>query len=1414
MAQEEGPPTAPTPAASSASDMPVDETVIVRRPPWQVAAKWVAIALGGLLALLLLALIGLNSAPGKRVIADQIGRFTTATGLNIKVGRIEGSVYGAMVLRDVRVSDPKGVFASAPSVAVDWRPFAFLNNHVDIRSLTSPLMRVARLPEFAPGESDPNAPLLPDIDIDIGALRIDRLVLEPPVAGKRYVATLNGEAAIADRRARVIANGRMLGEAGGDRLALVLDAVPEANRLDLRVDLDAPASGLVAGLAGLEAPLAVRIGGTGNWDNWRGRADATLGGGRLSALSIRARKGVVQLRGAMQPGLILKGPVERLTAPRLQVALDATLNERRADTRLRLRSDAMALTTTGVIDLGQSRFDQFRVEAMLLTPGAIAPNLNGRSVIGAVALNGPFATPVVDYKLKAAAIGFGETVVQGLYAEGLARVNADRILIPVKAQARRIAGLNAAAGGLLTNVTLNGDLAITGPQILSDNLRIRSDKIDATAILAADISTGRYTGALKGRVNDYTIDSIGIVNVETDADLYPAPGGGWGIRGRIVGRSTRLFNDGVRGFLGGNAIARVNVGLGPDGIISFSDLRVVAPRFRVTRGSGRYDPAGPLAFSADAFSTDYGPLFARVSGSLTAPVVNLRAPRPGVGVGLADLEARIRGQGEAYAVTATGGTDYGPFSADVLVRTGRQLTVDVRKARFAGTDIAGALRQTAAGPFAGALTFAGSGIDGRVELSAADRYQQAVLRGTATNAQIPGEMELTIGRAIVDATAILYDEGPSITGQAQLANLRSGEFVLSKARAKIDYRGGRGSAQALAEGSSGVPFRVAANARFAPDQWLVALNGRSNGIGFKTAQPARIAIADGTYRLATTRIDFDNGSARIAGTWGDGLVVQTRLDKLDLSIGNAFMPGLGLGGTVTGSLDFRQPTPDAFPQAIARLNIDDFTRSSLAGVSTPVDIAFVGRLLPDGGDGRAIIKRGSTTIGRMVATLQPLGPGAGSWTTRLLAAPLSGGIRYNGPSAVLFSMVGFADQTVSGPVAIAADFGGLVRSPQVNGIVRGSTMVYENETWGTRLSQMRIEGRFDNDTLELTELEAVAGRGRLSAAGTIGLSAAQGFPIDITARFRNAQLARSSALGATATGQLRITNGLDGGRIEGRINVPEARYQIIRQGAAEVAELTGVYRKRDLDDEGKRPARKADGVFRLDIAVVADNRLFVSGMGLESEWRARMQVTGTSAAPIVTGEARIMRGTYSFASRRFELTRGIVSFEGGPLADPQINIAASTSAEGVTAVINITGSGQQPRIAFTSTPALPQDEVLSRLLFGSSVTDLSATEAIQLAAALNSLRGSGGGLNPLGSLRSAAGIDRLRILGGDEASGRGMALAAGKYLTDDIYVEIITDARGFTAVQLEIALTRALSLLSATGSFGGSSAGIKYSKDY
>jgi len=1388
-------------------------TVVVKRPLWARLVRGLAFGCLAVLALLLMVYFGLDTAPGHRFIVSQLERYKTDTGLNIKVGRIRGSIYGKMELRDLRVSDPQGIFLTAPVATIDWNPFQFLWNHIDVNAMAAPTVVMERSPSLLPG--DPNAPILPDVDIDIGSLKVDRLLLKAPVTGQQHVIRLDGITHIAHRRAQLIANAdavRGPGLAGGDRLRLVLDAQPDANKLGIRVRFDAPADGVAASMTGIKAPMAIRIGGAGDWKAWKGRGVAALGGQSLADLDLGAQNGTFSIRGVTHPGLYLKGPVERLTAPGLNVDIVSTLDKRKATTRMTLKSDALAVAANGLLDLGENRFGNFTVDARLLTPGAMLPNLSGRDVMAHLTLDGPFATPTIGYNLSAAAVAFGGTGLEGLSASGKATVDAKHVLIPVNARARRVTGLNAAAGGLLTNITAVGNFAYSNGKLLSDNLRLKSDRIDATAVVVADLPSGHYAGALKGRVNDYTIDGVGIVDLTTDAKLVSLAKGGFGITGRIAARTRRIFNSGAESFLGGQAIVTSDIGYGTDGVFTFSNVRLAAPRLSIYRGSGSYRPDGQILFAGEARSKDYGAISARVTGTAAAPLIVIRAPHPGVGVGLAGLEATIRGKGGAYAILAKGTTDYGPFAADVLVRSGKTLAIQVnRGSTFAGMGLTGALQQTAAGPFAGKLQFAGSGINGTATLGAEGKVQRADIAARAYNATIPGTVDFTIGRAIASASVIMYPQAPRVLADVQIGNMRYGATVFQAARAKIDYANGSGTAQAVLAGSSGVPFNMGINARLQPRLWLVAVSGKANGIGFRTPRAAQIEPLEGEYRLLPTQLDFDKGSARIAGSYGKGLSMQARLDKLDLSVANALVPNLGIDGSATGSIDYVQPVGATVPQIDTRLAIANFTRSSAVIVSEPVDIQFLGRLTAEGGDARALVTRGTTTVGRLQARLAPLGGGA-SWMDRLYAAPLSGGIRYNGPSGVLFSLAGLPGQQVAGGVVVAADFSGRLGTPQLNGIVRGDSLTYVNSNYGTKLTQMKLAGRFTNDRLDISQLSAKAGDGTVEANGWVGLSADQNFPMSLNAKLNNATLASGDSLGATATGTLTVTNGAQGGLIKGELTIPNARYEVVYQGQAEVEELKGIRRKSDPPQP--HVAAKPPSSYALDIRIRADDQIFVTGMGLDSEWRMFMRVGGTSTTPIVSGSATIVRGTYNFAGKRFNIDRGNVRFNGGALSDPTIDISASTTTNGINAIINITGTGQRPQVAFTSSPALPQDEVLSRLLFGSSPQNLSATEAIQLAAALNSLRGGGGGLNPLGKLRSAAGIDRLRILSADQASGRGTALAAGKYITNNIYIEIITDARGFTATQLEIALTRSLSLLSQTGSFSGSSASVRYQKDF
>jgi len=168
----------------------VIEVAVRRRALGWTIAKWAAIVLATILALAAAFLLWLNTEAGHRFIVNRINAMEMNSGLKIHVGRIEGSIFGRMTVHDLTLSDPRGAFASAPRAELDYRPFAYLTGgHIDIRDLDIPEARLARAPQLRPG--DPNAPLLPDINLDVGRLHIGRLAVDAAVTGRRHLLSLD-----------------------------------------------------------------------------------------------------------------------------------------------------------------------------------------------------------------------------------------------------------------------------------------------------------------------------------------------------------------------------------------------------------------------------------------------------------------------------------------------------------------------------------------------------------------------------------------------------------------------------------------------------------------------------------------------------------------------------------------------------------------------------------------------------------------------------------------------------------------------------------------------------------------------------------------------------------------------------------------------------------------------------------------------------------------------------------------------------------------------------------------------------------------------------------------------------------------------------------------------------------------------
>jgi translocation and assembly module TamB len=292
---------------------------------------------------------------------------------------------------------------------------------------------------------------------------------------------------------------------------------------------------------------------------------------------------------------------------------------------------------------------------------------------------------------------------------------------------------------------------------------------------------------------------------------------------------------------------------------------------------------------------------------------------------------------------------------------------------------------------------------------------------------------------------------------------------------------------------------------------------------------------------------------------------------------------------------------------------------------------------------------------------------------------------------------------------------------------------------------------------------------------------------------------------------VQIRSDGESGTISGNLRLDRGRFRLGRASAAAAVPRLQVRRTAaDADDVIEREKVHA---WKLALKLSGSD-LRVEGLGISSRWRTDLDIGGFADAPRFTGRADLVQGEYDFAGRNFRLDRGIIRFRGESPPDPLLDIRAEAQVQGLDASVLVGGTGLRPEISFASTPQLPQDELLSRILFGTSITNLSAPEALQLASAVAALQSGSGSLDPINALRRAIGLDRLRIVPADVATGQGTAVAAGKYITRKLFVEVVTDGQGYSATRVEYQMTRWLSLLSTVSTIGRSSAAVRVSKDY
>jgi translocation and assembly module TamB len=683
----------------------------------------------------------------------------------------------------------------------------------------------------------------------------------------------------------------------------------------------------------------------------------------------------------------------------------------------------------------------------------------------------------------------------------------------------------------------------------------------------------------------------------------------------------------------------------------------------------------------------------------------------------------------------------------------------------------------------------------------------------AENARFDGNPPIFIRTAVMDADIVLVDGKSNIDATLRAQGISRGELIVGRIAANMKMTDGSGTATFAVAGTRGSTFEFQAKADITPDRYRVTGSGQFEGRRLRLTRALELKRGSDGWTASPTTVAYGSGTARISGRWGSGnsrLVLA--MTKMPLSLLDIAYPDLGLGGSANGTVNLVQAGSQV-PTGEAKLTVKGLTRSGLILTSAPVDLGLNIAISQRNAAARGIIKSpDGKTIGRFQGRVTGLG--GGRWQDELMRKPRFAQARFSGGAESLWRLTGVETFDLTGPVAASADISGNLANPQIEGKVSTSNARLESPLTGTVISNISTVGRFDGSRLVLPKLTGVTvDGGTLSGSGSFNFAVEPGegigIMLDINAQ-RAALIARDD-FAATVTGPIRIRSSREGGLISGDVTLNRSFFRFGKASAT--ASLPDIKTREINRRADERPVRIRGRPWQFALSADVPNRLRVEGLGLDSEWKANLNISGPVDNFAMVGTANLISGNYTFAGRRFRLERGIIRFVGNQPVNPILDIEAEANLTSLNATINVTGTGNRPEIAFASIPALPQDELLSRILFGASIADLSAPEAVQLAAAVASLN-SGGGLDPINQLRKAVGLDRLRILPSDTDAGSGTSIAAGKYITRRMYVELITDGKGYSATQLEFQITRWLSILSTISTLGRQSANVRVSKDY
>ncbi|WP_455466116.1 translocation/assembly module TamB domain-containing protein [Bartonella sp. B39] len=573
------------------------------------------------------------------------------------------------------------------------------------------------------------------------------------------------------------------------------------------------------------------------------------------------------------------------------------------------------------------------------------------------------------------------------------------------------------------------------------------------------------------------------------------------------------------------------------------------------------------------------------------------------------------------------------------------------------------------------------------------------------------------------------------------------------------------------------------------------------------------------FMLTATGKTVDKNLTLNANLTGEGLQAQAQgrisLDKnkLDLHVNlqdfpvrlvNGFVAGQALGGTVVGKVDIGGTMKD--PSACFELSSQSLTAMTHGG---PMSINM---------NTRGSYKKATFHIENMVVTgdkgldLSINGP------VSLNGSEVNLSVKGTTPLSFIDLFLAKRGAHITGTAKINTTLKGALFQPQLMGdlsIVDGS--FFDSKT-NLGLNNITIEGKLNGDNILIEKASAFSSEGGfVSASGRISSD----LQPDLVFHLDHANYNDGSMILATLSGKMTMTGHfLDNLVIGGDITVEKA--EVFVPDYFQNAKFLGIKNKnltKSIQETLERAdvkntntsskvSQESSSVVLSNMRITARNQFFVRGRGLDTELGGRINIAGPLNDVHPVGEFQMIRGRFDILSQRLNFDHGQASFSGN--LNPTVYFAANKNSGDIRVTVTVSGTIDNLDIHFSSQPNLPKDEVLARLIFNRSLSELSPFQIAQLAAAAADLAGASN-TSLLNTLRAKIGLDDLDVTV-DEKGNTGLRI--GRYIHNNIYLGFEAGSDGTTKGIINLDVSRHLKAKGAIGNEKNSSVGIFYERDY